>query len=228
MTAQRQRSLVLRVALFAIIAVAAIVVGYFIIKPSDELRIFHPKDLDARLVDPSVRNTEGEHHITDFALVDQLGRTITLADVQDRIIVADFFFTTCATICPKMTTQMERVQETFKADKRIVLLSHSVTPEMDSVPALAAYAELHNADPERWHFLTGDRKQIYALARRSYFACLEEGDGGPDDFVHTENFVLVDPKRRIRGFYDGTSANEVDRLIADIGKLQMEGDVQSD
>jgi protein SCO1 len=222
MSASRQQSLVLRVALFAGIATVAILVGYFIIKPSGELKVFHPKDLDARLVDPAVRNTEGEHHIMDFALVDQLGRTITLADTKDRIIVADFFFTTCATICPKMTMQMERVQEAFKADDRIVLLSHSVTPEMDSVPALAAYAELHNADPQHWHFLTGDRKQIYALARRSYFACLDEGDGGPDDFVHTENFVLVDPQRRIRGFYDGTKADDVDKLIGDIGKLLAE------
>lgn len=224
MSENRQRAVVVRVVAFLVIATAAILVGYQMLKPSDELRIFHPKDLDARLVDPSVRNKEGEHHIMDFALVDQLGRTITLNDIGDRIIVADFFFTTCATICPKMSTQMERVQEAYKADDRVVLLSHSVTPEMDSVPVLADYAALHKADPERWHFLTGDRKQIYALARRSYFACQDEGDGGPDDFVHTENFVLVDPQRRIRGFYDGTSAKEVDRLIDDITKLLEEND----
>ena len=220
----RTRSLYLRVAAFALIFIAAITVGYFIIKPSSELKVFHPKDLDPRLVDPAVRNAEGEHHITDFALVDQLGRTITLADMKDRIIVADFFFTTCQTICPKMSSQMERVQEAYKTDDRIVLLSHSVTPEIDSVAALANYAALHNADPDRWHFLTGPRKDIYALARRSYFACLDQGDGGPDDFVHTENFVLVDPQRRIRGFYDGTTAAEVDKLIDDIGKLIAEGE----
>ena len=224
MSANRQRTVIVRVAAFFVITSAAILVGYYMLKPSDELRIFHPKDLDARLVDPAVRNKEGEHRIMDFALVDQLGRTITLNDLGDRIIVSDFFFTTCATICPKMTTQMERVREAFKTDDRIVLLSHSVTPEMDSVPVLADYAALHQADPERWHFLTGPRKQIYALARRSYFACLEEGDGGPDDFVHTENFVLVDPQRRIRGFYDGTNAKEVDQLIADIRKLLAENE----
>ncbi len=222
MEGSRTRSLILRVAAFALIFIAAISIGYFIIRPSGELKVFHPKDLDPRLVDPAVRNTEGEHHITDFALVDQLGRTIMLADVKDRIIVADFFFTTCQTICPKMTSQMERVQEAYKTDDRIVILSHSVTPEIDSVAALADYAALHNADPERWHFLTGPRKQIYALARRSYFACLDEGDGGPDDFVHTENFVLVDAQQRIRGFYDGTKADEVDQLIGDIGKLLEE------
>ena len=226
MSANRQQAVIVRVAAFFVITTAAILIGYQMLKPSDELRIFHPKDLDARLVDPAVRNTQGEHHIMDFALVDQLGRTITLNDLAGRIIVADFFFTTCATICPKMTTQMERVQEAYKADDRIVLLSHSVTPEMDSVPVLADYAALHNADPARWHFLTGDRKQIYSLARRSYFACQDEGDGGTDDFVHTENFVLVDPQRRIRGFYDGTNAREVDKLIADIRKLLVENDPQ--
>lgn len=216
------RPVIVRTLAFLGIVAVAVGIGYQLLKPSDELRVFHPKDLDARLVDPAVRNTKGEHHISDFALVDQLGRTITLADVKDRIIVADFFFTTCATICPKMTTQMERVQEAYKADDRVVILSHSVTPEMDSIPVLADYAALHRADPARWHFLTGDRKQIYALARRSYFACLDEGDGGPQDFVHTENFVLVDAQRRIRGFYDGTNPTDVDRLIGDIGKLLAE------
>lgn len=216
------RPVIVRTLAFLGIVAVAVGIGYQLLKPSDELRVFHPKDLDARLVDPAVRNTKGEHHISDFALVDQLGRTITLADVKDRIIVADFFFTTCATICPKMTTQMERVQEAYKADDRVVILSHSVTPEMDSIPVLADYAALHRADPDRWHFLTGDRKQIYALARRSYFACLDEGDGGPQDFVHTENFVLVDAQRRIRGFYDGTNPTDVDRLIGDIGKLLAE------
>lgn len=211
--------LLLRLVLFSLIAAALIISGYFIIRPSDELPIFHPKQIDPRLVDPEVRLRPGEHRISDFRLVDQRGDTITLATVKGRIVVADFFFTTCPTICPKMTGNLERVQAAFKGDGRLAILSHSVTPEMDSVPVLAAYAELHGADPAQWHFLTGDRRQIYALARRSYFACLDEGDGGPQDFVHTENLVLVDPELRIRGFYDGTSPAEADRLIADIRKL---------
>ncbi|MCB0771530.1 MAG: SCO family protein [Flavobacteriales bacterium] len=218
----RNRSLLLRAGLFTAILLGAITAGYYLLKPSDTLPIFHPSQLDKRLVDHSVRNVEGEHRISDFHLIDQFGGNFSMADVGDRIIVTDFFFTTCATICPKMTVQMERVQEAYKDEPRLLLLSHSVTPEMDSVPVLAAYAELHNADPQRWRFLTGDRKQIYDLARKSYFAAMDEGDGGPDDFVHTENFVLVDPQRRIRGFYDGTSAQDVDRLIADIGKLLNE------
>lgn len=216
------RPLLLRALAFSGIFIALVVLGWLVIRPGEELPIFHPKQIDARLVDPAVRNTPGEHRISDFRLVDQRGDTITLATVDGRIIVADFFFTTCGTICPKMTAQMERVQAAYRTDDRVAILSHSVTPEIDTPEVLAAYAQLHGADPARWHMLTGDRAQIYRLARQSYFACLEEGDGGPDDFVHTENFVLVDAQRRIRGFYDGTQQAEVDRLIADIGKLLAE------
>jgi protein SCO1/2 len=215
-------SFVVRIMLLLGVFAVAVTAGYFIIRPNAELPIYHPAQLDPRLVDPSVRGTSGEHHILDFELLDQNGDTVRLADVGDRIIVADFFFTTCATICPKMTVQMARVQEAYKDEDRLMLLSHSVTPEIDSVPVLAAYAELHRADPRLWRMLTGDRKQIYHLARRSYFAALDEGDGGPDDFVHTENFVLVDPQRRIRGFYDGTQPSDVDRLLGDIRKLLEE------
>lgn len=221
----RNRSLGLRVGMFLLILAVAIGIGYVSLKPSDALPIYHPAQLDPRLVDPSLKGVQGEHRISDFHLIDQFGGNFTLNDVGDRIIVADFFFTTCATICPKMSIQMARVQEAYKTDDRLLLLSHSVTPEMDSVPVLAAYAEQHGADPDRWRFLTGDRKQIYSLARKSYFAAMDEGDGGPDDFVHTENFVLVDRQRRIRGFYDGTAAKDVDRLITDIAKLLEEKEV---
>lgn len=217
-----RRPLLVRFIAFAAIAAALIIAGYFVIRPDDALPVFHPKQLDPRLVDPVVREKEGEHRISDFELIDQRGDTITLDAIKDRIIVADFFFTTCPTICPKMTKNLARVQEAFPHDQRLAILSHSVTPEMDSVPVLDAYARLHGADPDQWHLLTGDRAQIYALARKSYFACLDEGDGGPQDFVHTENIVLVDPNRRIRGFYDGTSASATDDLIRDISKLMNE------
>ncbi|MEO8591660.1 MAG: SCO family protein [Flavobacteriales bacterium] len=222
MSASRNKGQLVIIASFIAILVIAITVGYFIIRPSNALPVYHPSQIDPRLVDPWVKGEKGEHHISDFSLMDQHGETVTLADVGDRIIVADFFFTTCATICPKMSTQLERVQDAYHDEDHLMILSHSVTPEMDSIPVLATYAELHHADPKRWRFLTGDRTQIYRLARRSYFAAVDEGDGGPDDFVHTENFVLVDPQRRIRGFYDGTSAKDVDRLIGDIAKLLKE------
>ncbi len=218
----RGRPLLIRIGLFAAVFLIAVVVGHFLLRGDDHLPVFHPAQLDPRLVDPAVRRAEGEHHISDFALVDQHGDTLRLADLEGRILVADFFFTTCATICPKMSVQMARVQDAFKDEPRLVLLSHSVTPEADSVPVLSAYAQRYGAIPGRWHFLTGDRRQIYALARRSYFAALDQGDGGPDDFVHTENFVLVDPMHRIRGFYDGTSTADVDRLINDLRKLLAE------
>ncbi len=212
----------MRYALFALIFALAVILGYFILRPSDELPVYHPTQLDRRLVDPEVRKAHGEHRITEFKLTDQLGRTITLADLEGHIVVADFFFTTCPTICPKMSVEMARVQEAFKDEPRVKLLSHSVTPETDTPEVLLEYAERHGAEHAKWHFLTGDRQQIYHLARRSYFAAMDEGDGGPDDFVHTENFVLVDGQRRLRGFYDGTSEKDVDRLIKDLKKLLKE------
>lgn len=222
MNSERNRSIRDRIILFGLVSLAGIITGYFILRPSGELPVYHPAQLDPRLVDPSLNGAKGEHRIADFDLIDQFGDRFTLADVGQRIIVADFFFTTCATICPKMSRQLGRVQEAYRNEERLILLSHSVTPEIDSVPVLAAYAAAHHADPGRWRFLTGDRRQIYALARKSYFAAMDEGDGGPDDMVHTENFVLVDAKRRIRGFYDGTNTKDVDRLITDIARLLEE------
>lgn len=211
--------MLLRLVLFALVGAIITFAVYSVLKPGHALPIYHPADLKPELADARARATKGEHHILDFHLFDQQGDTITLASTHGKVRVADFFFTTCTSICPKMSMQMERVQEAFKDDDRVVLLSHSVTPEMDSVPVLAEYAQMHGADPRRWHFLTGDRRQIYRLARGSWFAALDEGDGGPNDFVHTENFVLADTLGRLRGFYDGTKAEDVDRLIADMHTL---------
>lgn len=218
----RSRSITLRLLSFTALFAGAVFVVWRMLTPADTLPIYHPAQLDPRLVGPGLAQEKGEHHLRAFSLLDQDGRTVTLADLQGKVVLADFFFTTCTSICPKMTHQMERVQEAFRHDDRVLLLSHSVTPEIDSVPVLKAYAELHGADPARWRMLTGDRKEIYALARTSWFAVMDEGDGGPDDFVHTENFVLADPLGRLRGFYDGTSPQEVDRAISDIRKLLQE------
>lgn len=212
----------IRVAALASIFVLAVVIGYFVIRPSGELPIYHPSQLDPRLVAESVRNEKGEHHIKPFRLIDQDGDSVFLSTVEGKVVLADFFFTTCGSICPKMSTQLVRVQEAFKDDDRVMLLSHSVTPGTDSVPVLKAYAEKYGVQHNRWRLLTGDRKQIYDLARTSYFAAVDQGDGGPDDFVHTENFVLVDPQGRIRGFYDGTKAKEVDQAIKDMRWLLKE------
>jgi protein SCO1 len=214
--------LLLRAALFVLLFAIGVGVAYFMIRPSGELPIYTPAELNPALVDSSLRSSHAEHHILDFSLTDQRGSTVTLADTRNKVVIADFFFTTCGSICPKMSDQLERVQAAFLKDERVLLLSHSVTPEIDSVPVLKDYANLHGADPEHWRFLTGDREQIYRLARKSWFAVKDTGDGGPDDFVHTENFILADQQGRLRGFYDGTSPADVDRAIGDIGKLLEE------
>lgn len=218
----RKRSLLIRIIAVTLLFAVAVTIGTFILSKEDRMPVYHPSQLDPRLVDPSVRQETGVHHIKDFSLTDQNAATVTLRDAKGKVILADFFFTTCGSICPKMSTQMARVQDAYKGDDRLLLLSHSVTPETDSVPLLKAYGERYGADPAHWRLMTGDRKQIYDLARTSYFACTDEGDGGPDDFVHTENLVLVDTLLRIRGFYDGTSPKDVDRAIADIAKLLAE------
>ena len=218
----KRSPLLLRLGLFLGIFAIAVVIGYVILRPSGELPIYHPSQLDPRLVGDSALLEQGEHHIKPFHLIDQEGDSVSLATVQGKVILADFFFTTCGSICPKMSTQLVRVQDAFKDDDRVMLLSHSVTPEADSVPVLREYAQEYSVDHRRWRLLTGDRPQIYDLARTSYFAAVDHGDGGPDDFVHTENFVLVDPQGRIRGFYDGTKPDEVDKAMKDMRLLLKE------
>jgi len=200
---------------FVAIFIAGVVVAYFVQK-DDSLLIYNPADINPSLVDESVRDVRRNHRISQFKLINQLGDTITEKTFEGKIYVADFFFTRCGGICPKMTKQMDRAAEVLKNEKDVMFLSHSVTPVMDSVPILAAYADLYGADPEQWMLVTGDKKQIYDLARKFYFAVTTEGEGDEADFIHTENFVLIDKEKRIRGFYDGTSEKDVDRLIGDI------------
>ena len=191
-------------------------------KPDESLPIYQPADLNPKLVDSSLQAKTKAHRIASFRLINQLGDTITNERFAGKIYVADFFFTTCPSICPAMSANMARIQEAFQGDERVMLLSHSVTPELDSVPVLRDYAERYAADARVWHLTTGDKKHIYELARKSYFAVLDEGDGGAQDFIHTENFVLVDTRGRLRGFYDGTNAEAVDKCIQDINKLLKE------
>lgn len=207
----------------AAIVVIGMVVAYFLIKPK-VLPVFNPSDINPKLVDESVQGVTKLHRVGAFSLINQEGKTITEKDYQDKIYVTDFFFVTCPTICPKMTKQMERVYYEFKSNNDVLFLSHTVMPENDSVPVLNEYAKKHNIDANKWNLVTGDKKQIYDLARKTYFAAITEGDGGVDDFIHTENFVLIDKEKRIRGFYDGTSENDVDRLINDINTLLNEYD----
>jgi len=193
---------------------------YDALNPKRDLPIYQPSMVNPELVDSTLQHVRKYHTIADFSLTNQNGKTITQADYEGKIYVADFFFTTCPTICPIMTKNMAMIQQQIKDDAEILLLSHSVTPQIDSVAQLKKYALEKGVLDHKWNLVTGDKKQIYELARKSYLAVKTDGDGGPFDMIHTENFILVDPKKRIRGFYDGTQKEEVDRLLADLEVLR--------
>jgi protein SCO1/2 len=160
--------------------------------------------------------------IADFSFIDQKGNKVTQDNFKNSIYVADYFFCTCQSICPVMSKQMERVAEKFKDDDEIKFISHTVNPEYDSVNVLADYAKAHNAVYGKWYLVTGNKKDLYDLARDSYMLDASEGDGGEEDFIHTQNFALIDKERHIRGYYDGTNPKEIDQLINDIGLLKKE------
>lgn len=206
----------------AVFSVAMISIIYTLLNPDKKLPIYNPADVNPRLVDESMFHIRTNHKIADFSLTNQNGEIITQKDYEDKIYVADFFFTRCQTICPIMANNMIKIQEAFNNDTKVLLLSHSVTPIMDSIPVLRDYADKNEVNDAKWNITTGTKKHIYELARKSYFAVLDEGDGGVQDFIHTENFVLIDSRRRIRGYYDGTNLEEINQLIADIEILKLE------
>ena len=192
-----------------LIFLIAVVVGYYLLLPKERLPVYNPTDVNPRLVDNSVQHIKKDHTIAEFSLINQNGDTITNETYEDKIYIADFFFTRCATICPIMTNNMVELQTIYKDDPEVLFLSHSVTPVIDSISVLKKYAIDRGVLDEKWNLTTGSKRHIYELARKSYFAVLDEGDGGEQDFIHTEQFVLVDSKRQIRGFYDGTDKNEI-------------------
>ena len=158
----------------------------------------------------------------DFSLTDQTGATLTRSNFNNSIYVADFFFTSCQGICPRMNDQMQRVYTKYKGNKEVQFISHTVNPENDSVSVLKEYADRRHADASQWHFVTGDKTQLYMLARKSYLISNTTGDGGKEDFVHSQNFALVDKEGHIRGLYDGLDSIEVDRLMVDMDVLLLE------
>lgn len=162
------------------------------------------------------------HTIPPFEFTAQTGEKITNERLKDKIFVADFFFTNCPGICLKMSSQLQRVQKEYKEEEDVLILSHTVDPSRDSVETLRTYANLYEADSSKWLFLTGDKKDLYQIARKGYFVTAKEGDGGPDDFIHTEKFVLVDKSGVIRGYYDGTDSIAVNKLLTDIKLLMLE------
>ncbi len=204
---------------FLVFSVVVLSLFYSALKPIKSLPIYNPADVNPELVDSTIQYIANKHHIADFSFTNQNGKTITQKNYEGKIYVADFFFTTCGSICPKMTTNLVEIQKEFLHNPKVMLLSHSVLPDTDDVPALKAYAKLNGVIDSKWNLVTGDKKAIYTMARKSYLAVKQ---GKPDelyDMVHTENFVLVDAKRRVRGFYDGTKKEEMTRLIEDINWL---------
>lgn len=209
--------------LFAIVmsCLSAIIVTafYFTLKKKNVLPIYQPSNVNVELVDTSIQHVSKYHKIKDFALINQNGKTITQNDYKDKIYVADFFFTTCATICPVMTKNMAAIQKEILDDDDIMLLSYSVTPEIDTVAQLKRYAIEKGVNDKKWNLVTGDKKQIYDLARKSYLAVKSIGDNDYS-MVHTENFILIDKERRIRGFYNGTKKEDIEKLLNDIEILK--------
>ncbi len=205
-----------------LLGLSAIIIYLFYnaLQPEKLLPVYQPSMVDKSLVDSTLYYKKKYHTIANFKLVNQNGDTITQANYKDKIYVADFFFTTCPTICPIMTKNMAEIQDAILDDPDIMLLSHSVTPVIDSVPQLKKYALEKGVVDRKWNLVTGDKKQIYELARKSYLAVKNDGDGGPYDMIHTENFILVDKEKRIRGFYDGTNPEDIDKLLADIKILK--------
>jgi protein SCO1/2 len=210
---------------FLILSIGIFFGIYALQTPKKSLPIYSPRDINPELVDSTVQHIGNDHKIADFAFTNQNGKLITQKDYENTIYVADFFFTTCPTICPKMTKNMVWLQKQLKNYPNVKLLSFSVTPDIDTPEVLKKYAIEKGVDDSRWNLVTGDKKDIYYLARKSYLAVKT---GKPEelyDMVHTENFILVDKNKRIRGFYDGTNLDQpsedektknMQQLLADI------------
>ena len=201
------------------IAIAALVL-YFIFsgQPSGvvkKLPILGNHRLDSVMIGNGYRIDTIYHSIQPFKFINQDGKTVDQSIVDGKVYVADFFFTTCQTICPVMSKQLDRVYDAYKDENNLMILSFTVDPETDTAAQLKRYAQSFDANTKRWVFLTGEKPALYDLARTGYLLNNEIGTGGPDDFIHTQNFALIDKKGRIRGFYDGTLKEEVDQLIVD-------------
>lgn len=205
----------------SVLSLIIILVIAQIMTPKKVLNIYQPAQVAPELVDTTLQYVKKYHTIDDFSLTNQNGKTITQKDYKDKIYVADFFFTTCQTICPIMTDHMVKIQQELREDADVLLLSHTVTPEIDSVKVLKKYAVKKGVDDKKWNLVTGDKKQIYDLARKSYLVA-KDNPVEEYDLIHTENFVLVDKKKRIRGFYDGTDPEAIEELLKDIQILEKE------
>ena len=190
---------------FVVFSAITLTAFYSVLKPKKSLPIYNPMDVNPELVDSTIQHIGNKHTIANFSFINQNGKIITQKEYEGKIYVADFFFTTCQSICPKMTNNMVWLQNQLLNNPKVLLLSHSVTPDIDSVAVLKEYALRKGVIDSKWNLVTGDKKQIYYLARKSYLAVKTGKPSELYDMVHTENFVLIDQKKRVRGFYDGTN-----------------------
>lgn len=207
---------------FIVFSVTFLSISFYLLTPKKKLPIFNPSEVNPELVDSTVQHISKYHTIADFSFTNQNGEVISQKNYEGKIYVADFFFTTCPTICPIMQDNMVVLQQEFKDNPNVMLLSHTVMPHIDSVPVLKKYALEKGVIDSKWNLVTGDKKDIFYIARKSYLAVKTETEGELYDMVHTENFILVDKQRRVRGFYDGTKKEEIKRLIEDIRFLLEE------
>ncbi|NRD22047.1 SCO family protein [Winogradskyella litoriviva] len=210
---------------FSVLCIIIITIIYNVLNVKQPLPIYQPAMVSEELVDSTIQHQLKYHKIADFSLINQNGEIITQENYKNKIYVADFFFTTCQTICPVMTKNMEQIQKEIINDDDVMLLSHSVTPKIDSVAQLKKYAKEKGVIDRKWNLVTGDKKQIYELARKSYLAVKTDGNGDEYDMIHTENFMLIDKKRQIRGFYDGTKPEDIERILDDIKTLKYFDDL---
>lgn len=184
------------------------------------LPIYGPKKtVETKNIKGKMQTDTVYHQVPDFSFTDQNGDTVTRAMMLGKVTVVDFFFTTCQSICIDMTRNLKRVQETFIQDRDVLILSHTVDPETDTVGQLRMYGIDNDVNPKMWRLLTGDKKKLYDQARYGYFITALQGDGGPNDFIHSEKLVLLDKEGLIRGYYDGTNDASVDQMTEDIKTL---------
>ena len=214
---KRYGPIIFIMSLFSIIVITTF---YFVLQPKVSLPIYSPSMVSEELVEEDIRYIKKYHKINDFSLINQNGKLISQEFYRNKIYIADFFFTTCPDICPIMTENMSYLQSELKDQTDVLLVSFSVTPQVDTVDVLRSYANLKGVDDSKWNLFTGNKKDIYELARKSFLVAKNDGDGGKYDMIHTENFVLVDKESRIRGFYDGTNEEAMNKLLADVTILK--------
>ena len=194
-------------------------------KESDKtLPIMGRKDVQQTELNGTLKYDTVYHTIPEFQFVNQDSLLVTHHTFDDKIYVADFFFTTCPTICPVMKTQMLRVYEKYKDNDEVLILSHSIDPVHDTVAVLKAFSDKLGVDSKKWYFVTGNKNEIYTIGEKSYLVTAQEDGDAPGGYIHSGAFILIDKEKRIRGMYDGTEEDEVDRLMKDIQILMKEYD----